>query len=433
MRIFAALVLMASVSTPALAQASRDTLSDAVDSAVSNNPTLMAERKSRGVADEALNQAKSQMGPRLNFTGSYGTQNQTIGRQVSTPSGNFPEDGNSQRGALGLEARQSLWSGGSLTAQANQARAGVDASQARLVNAEQETVLAVVTAFVDVRFAEREVEIRETNVASLRQQVQAATDRFDVGEVTRTDVSQAQAQAAASESELATSRADLARARAVYEQIVGRPPVQLAEPPPAPALPATLDEALAIARDGNPGLLAARAQEVQGERAVDVARGALAPQFDLVGNAGLTDTRYDQSFQDTNVGLVAEFRWPLFNSGLLESKTRGAQLEADRARYQRMAAEREVTAQTTTSWHQVIAAREAITASTSRVAAAEVALEGAMQELAVGTRITLDVLDQERELLDARLRQVDAERQAYIAIHQLLAAMGRLRPESIGR
>ena len=164
-----------------------------------------------------------------------------------------------------------------------------------------------------------------------------------------------------------------------------------------------------------------------------MARGALAPKFDLVGNAGLTDTRYDQSFQDTNVGVLAEFRWPLFSGGLLQAKTRGAQLEADRARYLRMAAEREVTQETTTAWHEVISAREAITASASRVAAAEVALEGAMQELAVGTRITLDVLDQERELLNARLGLVDAERQAYLAIHQLLAAMGRLRPESIAK
>lgn len=433
MRIIAALVLMASVSTPALAQASRDTLAEAVDSAISNNPTLMAERKTRGVADEALNQAKAQMGPQVSLTGSYGTQNLQIGRQVTTASGAFPEDGVNQRATVGLEARQSLWSGGSLTAQAERARAGVNASQARLMNVEQQMILSVVAAFVDVRRADREVEIRETNVESLRQQVKAAKDRFDVGEVTRTDVSQAQSQAAASEAEFAKSKAALARARAVYEQVVGRPPVQLAEPPAAPALPGTLDEALAEARAANPILLEARAQETQGERAVDVARGSLSPQFDLVGSAGLTDTRYDQSFQDTNVGVVAEFRWPLFSGGLLESRTRGAQLDADRARYQRMAAERQVTAETTTAWHQVISAREAITASTSRVAAAEVALEGAMQELAVGTRITLDVLDQERELLEARLGQVDAERQAYIATHELLASMGRLKPESIGK
>ena len=333
MRIIAALVLMASVSTPALAQASRDTLAEAVDSAISNNPTLMAERKTRGVADEALNQAKAQMGPQVSLTGSYGTQNLQIGRQVTTASGAFPEDGVNQRATVGLEARQSLWSGGSLTAQAERARAGVNASQARLINVEQQMILSVVAAFVDVRRADREVEIRETNVESLRQQVKAAKDRFDVGEVTRTDVSQAQSQAAASEAEFAKSKAALARARAVYEQVVGRPPVQLAEPPAAPALPGTLDEALAEARAANPILLEARAQETQGERAVDVARGSLSPQFDLVGSAGLTDTRYDQSFQDTNVGVVAEFRWPLFSGGLLESRTRGAQLDADRARY----------------------------------------------------------------------------------------------------
>ncbi len=433
MRILAAVMLMASVSTPALAQASRDTLADAVDSAIANNPTLMAQRKVRGVADENLTQARAQMAPQVSLAGSYGVGQNEVGRQFATPAGNFPESGGNQRAQVGLEARQSLWSGGSLTAQADLARAGVDASQARLINAEQDTILSVVTAFMDVRRAERELEIRDTNVASLREQVRAATDRFNVGEVTRTDVSQAQAQAAASESDVATARANLARARAIYEQIVGRPPIQLAEPPPAPQLPGTLEEAIGMARSGNPQLLAAQADEKQGERSVDVARGQLAPHFDLVGNAGLTDTRYSDSFQDTNVGLVAEFKWPLFSSGLLQSKTRSAQLDADRARYQRMAVERQVTQQTTTAWHQVIAAREAITASASRVSAAEVALEGAMQELAVGTRITLDVLDQERELLNARLGQVDAERRAYIAIHELLAAMGRLRPETIAK
>lgn len=433
MRIFAALALMASVSAPALAQASHDTLAEAVDSAISNNPTLMAQRKTRAVADETLNQAQAQMGPQLNLSGSYGTQQLEYGRKITTPIGTFPLDGSSQRAQVGIEARQSLWSGGTLTAQRDQARANVDASQARLIDVQQQLVLSVVTAFMDVRRAEKEVEIRETNVSSLKQQVQAAKDRFEVGDVTRTDVSQAESQEAASESALASAKARLEQARATYEQIVGRPPVQLAEPPPAPALPGTLDEAIATARGGNPTLLAARAQETAGERGVDAARGNLSPKFDLVGSAGLIETYQDDTFRDSNVGLVAEFKFPLFNGGLLESKTRGAQLEADRARYERMAIERQVTAQTTTAWHQVIAAREQITASAARVSAAEIALEGAMQELAVGTRITLDVLDQERELLEARLGQVDAERQLYIATHQLLDAMGQLKPEVIGK
>jgi len=433
MRFLAAAVLMCTVSLPAFAQASRETLADAVDSAIANNPKLMAERKIREFADENLNQAQAQMGPQLNLSGSIGAEYTSVGRQVNTTTGSFPYDGEQQRARLGLEARQSLWSGGSLTAQRDQARSGVDAARAELIGAEQDLVLKVVTVFMDVRRAEREVEIRESNVSALGQQVKAARDRFEVGEVTRTDVAQAEARRAASEAELAAATSRRAKARADFEQIVGRPPVQLADPPAIPQLPGTLDEAIAIARANNPAILAAKARETQGERGVDVARGRLAPQFDLVGSAGFVSTQQDNTFNDTNVGLSAEFRFPLFDSGLLQSRTRGAQLEADRSRYERMAIERQVTAQVTTAWHQVVATRGEIAASISRVAAAEVALEGAQQELAVGERITLDVLDQERELLEAQLGQVDAERAAYLASHDLLAAMGELKPETVAK
>jgi outer membrane protein len=431
MRFLAAAVLMCSVSAPALAQVSQDTLAEAVDSAIGNNPELMAQRKIRAFADENLNQAEAQMGPQLNLNGSFGAEYTTVGRQVTSASGTFPYDGEQQRATLGLQARQSLWSGGSLTAQRDQAMAGVTAAQAELIGAEQNLVLQVVTVFMDVRRAEREVEIRGRNVSSLGQQVKAARDRFDVGDVTRTDVAQAEAREGASKAELAAATSRRARARADYEQVVGRPPVQLAAPPQSPVLPASLDEAIAVARANNPAVAAARARETQSERGVDIARGRLAPQFDLVGNAGFVESRQDDTFRDSNVGLVAEFRFPLFDSGLLQSRTRGAQLEADRARYDRMAVERSITAQVTASWNQLIAAREEIAASTSRVSAAEIALEGAEQELAVGERITLDVLDQERELLEAQLGQVDAERAAYMAAHELLAAMGELRPELI--
>lgn len=431
MRMLAAVALMCSVSTPALAQVSHDTLADAVASAVGNNPQLLAERKARQGADETLNQANSQLGPQLNLTGSVGYDYTEVGRQVTTPSGTFPYAGDNTRARVGLEARQSLWSGGSLTAQRDQARAGVDAAQAQLIGAEQELVLRTVTAFMDVRRADREVEIRQSNVSALTEQVKAAKDRFDVGEVTRTDVAQAEARKAASEADLAAATSRRGKAYADYEQIVGRAPVQLAAPPALPVLPGTLDEAVSVAKTNNPSIMAARARETQGEKGVDVARGRLMPQFDLVGSAGYVSTQQDQTFNDSNVGLAAEFRFPLFDSGLLSSRTRSAQLDADRAKYERMAVERQVSAQVATAWHQVVAARGEIAASVSRVAAAEVALEGSKQELAVGERITLDVLDQERELLEAQLGQVDAERIAYLAAHELLAAMGELRPEAI--
>lgn len=433
MRVLLSALLMCSVSAPVLAQTSQDTLAAAVDSAIGNNPELMAQRKVRAFADENLNQAEAQMGPQLNLNGSLSGEYTTVGRQVTSASGTFPYDGEQQRATVGLEARQSIWSGGSLTAQRDQARAGVTAAQADLIRAEQDLVLQVVTVFVDVRRAEREVEIRGRNVSALGQQVKAARDRFDVGDVTRTDVAQAEAREGASRAELAAATSRRAEARANYEQVVGRPPVQLAAPPSAPVLPAALDQAIAVARANNPAIAAARARETQTERGVDIARGRLAPQFDLVGNAGLVESRQDDTFRDSNIGISAQFRFPLFDSGLLDSRSRGAQLEADRSRYERMAIERSIAAQVTTAWNQLIAAREEIAASVSRVSAAEVALEGAQQELAVGERITLDVLDQERELLEAQLGQVDAERAAYLAAHQLLAAMGELRPELIAK
>jgi outer membrane protein len=426
-------VLLASVAMPALAQANQDTLADAVSSAISNNPTLMAQRATRGVASEELEQAKAQMRPQIGFDGTYGTQTLEYGRSFSTPTGNYPLDGSQERATVGLEARQSIYSGGSLTAQREQARAGVDAAEADLRDAEQELLLSVITAYVDVRRGEAEVQIRETNVSSLGQQVQAARDRFDVGEVTRTDVAQAEARRAGSEADLAAGRAELSTARATYEQVVGRIPVQLAPVPNAPPLPATLEEALDLARSNNLKLVSARAQEVAAEQGINVAKGSLRPRVGIVGSAGMQESYQDETFRDTNMGLTAELSIPLYQGGLLSSRTRQARLEADRARYGRMSTEREVTAEVTSAWHAVISAREAITASTSRVDAAEVALDGAEQELAVGTRITLDVLDQERELLEARLSLIDAERAAYIVTHRLLAAMGRLRAEIIGR
>ena len=435
MRIFAALFLTTAMSSvlaaPALAQASRETLSDAVSSALANNPTILGQRKARSVADELLEQAKAGARPTLGLNGSYGSQEQDLGRTFTVGGLTFPQDGRTERANVGLEARQSLYSGGTLTAQRKQAEAGVSGAEARLTGFEQQLVLDVVTAFVDVRRAEQELSIRETNVKSLKTQVQAATDRFDVGEVTRTDVAQAQARAAGSEAEFSASRAGLSAARAKFERLVGRPAVQLAEPPAAPQVPGSLEAAVALALADNPQVLTAKANEKAAEQAIKVAKGALLPKVGLVGNAGVIETYQDQTFRDTNFGLSAQVTVPIYQGGLASSKTRGARLEADQARYNRMATERAVTEQVTATWDALIAAREGITASRSRVTAAEIALEGAEQELAVGTRITLDVLDQERELLEARLGLVDAERQAYIATHQLLATTGRLEPEII--
>ncbi len=411
----------------------QDTLADAIASALTGNPDLAAQRSVTGQAAEQLNQAKAGALPQVGLSGSYGWEKTEVGQKFSLFGQTFPQDGDSQRAQLGLEARQVLYAGGSISARTRQARAGLSAADAQYAGVQRDLILSVVTAYLDVRRAEEEVLIRETNVSSLKLQVQAATDRFDVGEVTRTDVAQAQARFAGSEAALASSRAGLEAQRAVYEAIVGRPPVQLANPPPPPPVPGTLAEALAAASGGNAEILAARASEKAAAEGVKASKGDYRPRLDLRGSAGLAETFRDDSFRDTNFGVSAQLSIPIYQGGLLASRTRQAQHAADQARYQRMSAERRVTAEVTNAWHRAIAARETIRASASRVDAAEVALEGSQQELAVGTRTTLDVLDQERELLDARLNLINAEREGYLAIHQLLAAAGDLTPNLFGR
>ena len=221
MKRLALAMLMTGISSPALAQAasgSHETLGVAVDSAFANNPEILAQRKSRAQADETLEQARSQMRPQVNFSATASAENVRNGQFFTTPNGQtFPVQGGLGRDSVGVEARQSIYSGGALTGQRKQAEAGVTLASHQLRSEEQSLVLDVVTAFVDVRRAEEEFRIRSENVDALKQQVRAATDRFNVGEVTRTDIAQAQSRAAGSEAALAASRARLAAARANYE------------------------------------------------------------------------------------------------------------------------------------------------------------------------------------------------------------------------
>lgn len=430
-----ALLLLASVSGMAAhAQASRESLSDAVTSALESNPLMMAQRRVRMGADENLIQARAGGLPSVSATGSFGGYQNQVGEQFTNASGrSFPRDGDSTRASVGLEVRQSLYSGGAVSARKRAAEADVDASQADLTDFEQDLILEVIRVFLDVRRAEEALTIRGANVDALALQVQAASDRFDVGEVTRTDVSQAQARAAGSRAALLAARSDLAASRAEFVELVGRPAVQLAEPPAVPDLPGSLEAAIALGLEGNPDLAAARAREASAEAAARAAKGDRLPQVDLVGRAGWRETYWDTTLRDTDASIAAEVRAPIFKGGEMRSKSRSAQLNADRARFERMAAERAVTQKVTQVWHELNSFREAVDASRAQVDAAAVALEGTQQELAVGERITLDVLDQEQELLDARLALIDSERSAYLAAHQLLAVTGRLSAETIRR
>lgn len=434
MKRFTMLMLASASGLAVHAQASQDTLPEAIASALQSNPLMLAQQRVRMGADEALIQARAGGLPSISATGSIGAYQNDAGEQFTSGAGvNFPRDGDSTRANVGLEVRQSLYSGGAVSARKDAASAGVTASQADLAQFEQDLILDVIRVFLGVRRAEEALTIRGANVDALALHVQAANDRFDVGEVTRTDVSQAQARAAGSRASLLQARADLASARAEFVELVGREPVQLAAPPPPPQLPGSLEAAIAWALEGNNELTASRARETSAEADSRAVRGDARPAIDLVGRAGWRENYWERTLRDTDASIVAELRAPIFKGGELRSRKRAAQLRADQARFERMAAERAVIQDVTQVWHELNSFRETVDAARAQVEAAEVALEGTQQELAVGERITLDVLDQEAELLDARLALIDAERNAYVSTHELLAVTGRLTRETLSR
>ncbi|MCF6329106.1 MAG: TolC family outer membrane protein [Henriciella sp.] len=403
-------------------QAYGGTLQDAVQAAYLNNPQLDAQRQQAAIAEEQLEQARSQRRPTVSLAGSVGYESVDSNRPFSAASGSIGDRATSN---AQLEAVLPIYTGGRVTAGIRQAKAGIGAADAQLESIGQDLVLDVVTAYVDVLRDRETIKIRQNSVELLTQQVRASQDRFDVGEVTRTDVAQSEARLEGSKASLAGAEATLQGSLAVYTFLVGAEAGDLVPVPPVPALPETIEIAMQMALDQNPAIVALRFNERAASEAVTVAVGALKPTVSLVGTASVQDT-YDNNFQDTSVSALARATVPLYQGGLTRSQVRSAKLQRQQARYQIDNAERQVRAQVAQAWYSTIAANRAIEASARQVEAAEIAYEGAQAELSVGVRTTLDVLDQEQQLLEARLNLIEAERNAYVAAHQLLRAMGDL-------
>jgi len=403
-------------------QAYADTLQDAVQTAYLNNPQLDAQRQETAIAGEQLEQARSQRRPTVNLAGSVGYESVDSNRPFSSASGSIGDRATSN---AQLEAVLPVYTGGRIPAGIRQAKAGISAADAQLESVGQDLILDVVTAYVDILRDRETIKIRENSVALLTQQVRASQDRFDVGEVTRTDVAQSEARLEGSKASLAGAEATLQGSLAVYAFLVGTEAGDLVPVPPAPALPETIEQAMQTALDQNPAIVALRFNERAASEAVTVAAGALKPTVSIVGTASVQET-YDNNFQDTSISALARATVPLYQGGLTRSQVRSAKLQRQQARYQIDNAERQVRAQVAQAWYSTIAAKRAIEASARQVEAAEIAYEGAQAELSVGVRTTLDVLDQEQQLLEARLSLIQAERDAYVAAHQLLRAMGVL-------
>ena len=414
---------IAGLVLPAMAQA--ETLQDALIAAYQGNPQLGAQRDQAGAAQEQLAQARAQWRPRVTLSGSYGYERIETNRPFAA------NVGERSIATAQLQTVMPVYAGGRINAGIEQARAGIGAANAELRGTVQELMLQTVTAYVDVRRDLEAVDIRLRSVELLEEQFRASEDRFDVGVVTRTDVALTQARLEGGRAALAAAQAQLQGSIAVYQFLTGNEPDILLAPPPVPILPTSFEDALVIALSDNPELEASRFAERAAEAGVTGAYGALKPTVSIVGTASAQET-YLNDYRETQVSATARVSVPLFEGGLTQSQVRSAKLERERTRSQTDNRERQVQAQLSQAWYSYIASQSSILASERQVDAATIAFEGAKEELSVGVRTTVDVLDQEQQLYEARLNLVRSQRDAYVAAHELLRAMGLLTPRTLG-
>ncbi len=418
-RLIITLAALITASAPAWAE---ETLNTAIEAAFRTNPQLDIQRLQAGVARETLALSQSEGRPQISVSASGGYEyvDSNLPAPFSFGLGDRPI------ASAQIQAVQPLYTGGRIRAGIAQARAGISAADLALDAARQDLALSVIEAFVDVRAEREAVSIRQNAVEIASEQVRAASDRFDVGVVTRTDVALARARLEGARAALAGSEAALEGREAFFELLTGQPPGPLAPPPPIPPLPASIEEAYARAAANNPSIASAREEVRAASAGIEAARASGRPQVSLVGTAAAQETFGDNNRRDTNLSAVAQARIPITTGGAVRAQTSTAQLRRDQARRQADFAETQTRAQVAQAWHGYAAAIRSIEASQRQVEAAEIAYDGARQELAVGVRTTLDVLDQEQELFEARLALVRAERDAYVAAHSLLRAMGDL-------
>lgn len=402
------------------AAAAADTLTDALSKAYATNPQILAERAKLRATDEGVSQALGGWRPTITATGSGGVQ-----KQVSDST--FPQEQYRQPRTANLTIQQPLYRGGRTTAGTRQAENNVLAERARLALAEEQVLLNVVTAYMNVVQAQSVLDLDHNNEDRLRRQLQAAQDRFSAGQVTKTDVSQAEAALSGAIADRIQAEGDLATARTVYRNVVGDEPGTLTAPPPVPNLPADVDATVAAAIAANPNVLAANYAEQASRANIDVVRGALLPTLSLNGTVQREDDTLStpNRWRDTYTALL-QLQIPIYQAGIIYSQLRAA-YETDRQNRELLdQASRDARQSATTAWDALVTARARISSLQDQIQSDRTALEGVQQEALVGSRTVLDILNAEQTLLNSEVSLVRSQHDATIAAYQVRSAVGTL-------
>lgn len=411
--------------------AQADTLREALIAAYRTNPTLQAARAQQRATDETVPIARADGLPSIINSTSYTELLKESGNNFTSPSRVL----NSQ-----VQLGVPVYSGGAVRNAVKAAKTRVAAGQADLRATESSIFSGVVGFYMDVILHEAIVGLHRKLVEVLIVNLEATSDRFEIGDLTLTDVAQSRARLALARGDTRTAEAGLAAAREFYIQQVGHAPGALAPPPPLPNLPGAADEAVSIALELNPDIIAAREDSQAAEHDIDVAGSTRLPTLSLFGTGTYNDyfgtlggsvaSTFSQTEQTAQVGALLSL--PIFQGGGPAALRRQAQASAAAAMETEIGVERDVIAQTRAAYSSWQAAQELIDLTQLAIDAAELSLEGVRAEHHVGNRTILDILDAEKELITDRVRLVTARRNAYVAGFTLLAAMGKAEARDLG-
>ncbi|MCO5148246.1 MAG: TolC family outer membrane protein [Aquamicrobium sp.] len=413
------------LSQPSMAE----TIHGALARAYQNNASVNSARAGVRVTDEGVAIAKSGWRPYIGASGSLNYTSTNNTSRITT-------------GSFGIQIQQSLFDGFQTLNNVRAAEAQVRAANESLRNTEQDILFNAAAAYVDVLRDRQIATFRARNLDFLSEQVRAASSRFEVGEGTRTDVAQAQAQQAAAVAQLSAARAQVLASEATYLRLVGDKPGKLQPAGPvAKLLPGGMDAALGAALSGHPVIKATLHLVDAASFQVKSAEGSLLPQ--ISAQAGVS-----HSYRETNslpgVGMTPgvdrsdsasiglNLTIPIYQGGLASAQVRRSKESLGQARIEVDVARDQVRNAVTAAWTQYVAAREVVAAGRELVSAAQLALNGVIEERNVGQRTTLDVLNAQADVITAQINVASAERDVVAASYAILSAMGQLSPKRLG-
>jgi outer membrane protein len=423
----AVIAVALAVSSPVGAE----TLDSALAQAYRNNPSLNAQRAALRATDEGVPQALAGYRPRL--TGSMDSGYQHF-ESTSLAGGTFTKTNTNispRGGNVGLV--QTVFNGmrtGNLT---RQAEASVLSGRETLRNTAQTVLLDGATAYMNVLRDSAILDLQRRNVQVLQEQLKQTRDRFNVGEVTRTDVAQSESRVAASQSQVLTAEANFKTSQATYRRVIGVEPVNLRAGMPVDRLsPRTLEASIDLGRATHPLVVASQYTVDVAQYAVKAAEGSLYPTVTVEGSVQKRWDLAPSSFDQLTGTVLGRVNVPLYQGGAEYSVIRQAKETLGQRRIELDVNRDTVRQSVVTAWSQLEATKAQIIAAQAQVTATEVALNGVREEARVGQRTTLDVLNAQQELVNARVSLVTAQRDRVVASYTLLAAVGRLGPEPLG-